>query len=411
MEPSVLAQPDTAFSWLDDPVHRKWLTNEAIRQLKFFSGSLSPTGQFRSLNWDGSEILGKPQELHATARLIHSYALGKQVGFLGSDVIISAGLHNLEKGHKDPTHGGYIWSYNDNGPCDTVKLAYGHVFVLLAGASALQAGFEEAEKLIMEISEILDEHFWDDNVGRFKEEFNSDWSTFSNYRGMNANMHGSEALLAAYEATQDQVYLDRAGSILDFFVGTIAPQYNWRIPEHYHLDWTIDPEYHGNLMFRPAGTTPGHSFEFARLRIQHWDLSGRPDNSALVEARQLIDTALNDAWLPEGGFCYTLDDKANIKTRDRLWWPVTEAIGAISTLQRVDPRPDNEAWYRKLWEFANEYLIDHVHGGWFGAIDAENCPIETQFKGKPDIYHSLQASLIPLVAGVSYLHKNLREVL
>ena len=411
MKNSVLEQSDLALSWHDDPIHRNWLKIEAMRQLKFFSASLAPTGQFHSLNWDGSEIAAAPQELHTTARLIHSYALGKQIGFDGGDAIILAGLQNLEKGHKDPKHGGYIWSFDENGPCDTLKLAYGHVFVLLAGASALQAGFEEADRLISEISQILDEYFWDNTVGRFKEEFNSDWTPFSSYRGMNANMHGSEALLAAFEATQDQVFLDRAGSILDFFVGTVAPQHDWRIPEHYHLDWTVDAEYQGDPTFRPAGTTPGHSFEFARLRLQQWDLMGRPDNSAVFEARQLIETALNDAWLPEGGFCYTLDDQGKIKTRDRFWWPVTEAIGAISVLQRVDPRPENEAWYRKLWEFANQYLIDHKHGGWFCVIDAENRPTEMQFKGKPDIYHSLQASLIPLVSEVSHLQRGLRTVL
>ena len=407
---TLLAQSDSSFSWHNDPIHRKWLKNEAIRQLSFFSTSLASQGKLRRLNWDGSEIVGAPQELHATTRLIHSYALGKQIGFDGSDAIILAGLQSLEKEHKDLTHGGYIWSFDENGPYDTSKLAYGHVFVLLAGASALQAGFEEANALIKEISQILDEHFWDDSSGLFKEEFNRDWTQFSSYRGMNANMHGSEALLAAYEVTQDSMFLDRAGLILDFFVGTVAPQYGWRIPEHFHSDWTIDPEYQGNPMFRPAGTTPGHSFEFARLRLQYWDLLGRPDDSAVAEARQLIETALADAWLPEGGFCYTLGNQGKIKNRDRFWWPVTEAIGAISVLQRVDPRPENEAWYRKLWEFANQFLIDHDRGGWFGAIDAENRPTEEQFKGKPDIYHSLQASLIPLVSEISHLHKCLREV-
>ena len=320
LKTSVLSQSisSSSSSWHEDPVHRMWLRNEAIRQLQFFSASLAPTGQFRSLNWDGSEIVGAPQELHATTRLIHSYALGKQIGFDEGDAIVMAGLENLEKGHRDPKNGGYIWSFDESGPCNTLKLAYGYVFILLAAASALQAGFEEADNLIKEISQILDEHFWDDTIGRFKEEYKRDWTSFSSYRGMNANMHGSEALLAAYEVTQDRVFLDRAGSIINFFVGTVAPQYNWRIPEHYHLDWTIDQEYQGDPMFRPAGTTPGHSFEFARLRLQYWDLLGRPDDSAVVEARHLIETALNDAWLPEGGFCYTIGDRGKIKNRDRF---------------------------------------------------------------------------------------------
>ena len=192
---------------------------------------------------------------------------GQTPRFRGVERIIEAGLRALREGHKDQTHGGYIWSFDAKGPCDAKKLAYGHVFVLLAAASALQAGFDEAYDIISDVCDTLDTYFWDGTVGRFRDEFNSDWTPFSTYRGMNANMHGAEALLAAYEATGESHYLDRAGQILDFFVGFIAPQYDWRIPEHYDEDWNVDLHYEGNPMFRPSGTTPGHSFEFARLRL------------------------------------------------------------------------------------------------------------------------------------------------
>jgi len=49
-----------------------------------------------------------------------------------------------------------------------------------------------------------------------------------------------------------------------------------------HENWTVDPGYSGNPMFRPAGTTPGHSFELGRLMLQHWELSGKPANSAAL---------------------------------------------------------------------------------------------------------------------------------
>ena len=94
----------------------------------------------------------------------------------------------------------------------------------MAAAGALQAGFDEAYDIISDVCDTLDTYFWDETVGRFWDEFNSDWTPFSTYRGMNANMHGAEALLAAHEATGESHYLDWAGQILDF-VGFIAPQY------------------------------------------------------------------------------------------------------------------------------------------------------------------------------------------
>ena len=48
LELSVLAQSDSTFSWFDDPVHRKWLINEA--NLVFY------VDQKAIENWDNNEI-------------------------------------------------------------------------------------------------------------------------------------------------------------------------------------------------------------------------------------------------------------------------------------------------------------------------------------------------------------------
>lgn len=287
---------------------------------------------------------------------------------------------------------------------------HGHVFVLLAGASAKQAGHPDADRLIKNVSGVLNRGFWDDERGLFREEYRRDWSALSTYRGMNSNMHGAEAMLAAFEATGAELYLERAGRILDFFVARMAPVHEWRIPEHYMEDWQVDPIHEGDPLFRPAGTTPGHSLEFGRLAIQRWELCGRPDSGALKRARKLIERALADAWLPAGGLCYTLNPVRNVSVGSRYWWPVAEAIGAAAVLLRVDPTDADEEWYRKLWSFAHDRFVDHVRGGWYPEIDAAANPVEGQFQGKPDIYHSLQAALIPFAGTVSRTFSTLAEI-
>jgi len=210
-----------------------------------------------------------------------------------------------------------------------------------------------------------------------------------------------EAHLAAYEATGVETYLHRAGRILDFFTDKIAGAYNWRLPEHYHADWSVDPAYSGDPMFRPAGTTPGHSFELGRLLLQHWDLSSRTDNTAPDRARNLIYTALNDAWLPDGGLAYTMGIDGEVSIPSRFWWPVTEAIGALAALIKLGPTAEDEAWYRRLWTIADHHFIDHERGGWFPAIDEAGHVTSSIFNGKPDIYHALQANLFPLTPNLS----------
>ena len=46
-------------------------------------------------------------------------------------------------------------------------------------------------------------------------------------------------------------------------------------------------------------------------------------------------------------------------------------------------------------EYLDEKVLDHVHGSWFHQLDRENNVIGTVWPGKSDIYHALQATLIP----------------
>ena len=386
---------DAGGFWLDDPAHRQWLKQQSESQLSFFAASMQARPGFCLLAHDGTPLATKVQELHTTTRMVHSYSLGVLQGHNGASDIVDHGMAYLASHHKDHQHGGYLWAIADDGISDDRKLAYGHVFVLLAASSAKMVRHPDADALLSDIVGILDQHYWEEDTGLFCDEWNRDWTPFSTYRGMNANMHGVEALLTAYEATSETVFLDRAGRILDFFTRRIAPDENWRLPEHYTQDWQIDRAYAGNHMFRPAGTTPGHSFELGRLQLQHWDLMGRPDSDAPKLARKLIEQALHDAWLPDGGFAYTLDFDGKVADGSRFWWPVTEAIGAIAALIALDRRAEDEIWYRRLWSFANASFIDQDHGGWFPAIDEEGAPTASIFEGKPDIYHSLQACVFP----------------
>nr|WP_111301043.1 AGE family epimerase/isomerase [Paracoccus saliphilus] len=393
---------DSAGHWLHDAAHRTFLAADARRALDLFDASPRQGGGFHVLDLAGRPLPGQVQELHTTTRLVHSYALGQLAGRPDAAGIIDKGMAYLWSHHRDRNHGGYIWSLAGDDVADGTKLAYGHVFVLLAASSAKMVGHPDADRLLSDIAEVLDRHFWDDTAGLFRDEFTRDWRPFSTYRGMNANMHGVEALLAAHEATGEGEYLRRAGRILDFFIAGQAASEGWRIPEHYDEDWRPDRAYAGNPMFRPAGTTPGHSFEMARLLLQWWDLAGRPAGDAPSQARALTERALADAWDDQrGGLAYTLRFGGAVDNPARYWWPVTEAIGAVAALIKADPQPGDEDWYRKLWDFACMRLIDHQHGGWFPELGPDDGPSGSQFVGKPDIYHALQADLLPLARGLS----------
>ena len=176
---------------------------------------------------------------------------------------------------RDGENGGYFWGVDDEKPTDPTKQAYGHAFVLLAASSAMCVGHPDAPRLIEDVTQVIEDRFWDKAAGASTEEYNPDWSPMGTYRGQNSNMHLTEALMAAFEATGERGYLDKAESIASLIIDRHARNEGWRVAEHFTENWDVDRAYKGDPMFRPSGTTPGHALEWSRLLVQLWELGGR----------------------------------------------------------------------------------------------------------------------------------------
>jgi mannose/cellobiose epimerase-like protein (N-acyl-D-glucosamine 2-epimerase family) len=74
---------------------------------------------------------------------------------------------------------------------------------------------------------------------------------------------------------------------------------------------------------------------------------------------------------------------------------VAEAIGAAAALYRATGDPSYAERYRDWWDYAATYVIDYAQGSWFHELDPENHPAATIWQGKPDVYHAVQATLLP----------------
>lgn len=390
-----------ASAWQKRPFHRQYLMRQANDLYDFFeAASINPKGGFFELDDEGMPLDedNAVRQIHVTTRMIHCAVVGSLIGRPGSDEIIDHGMNYLWNHHRDQTNGGYVWSLDDNGIKDSAKQAYGHAFVLLAGSSAKLVGHPLADKVIADVTAVIERHFWDDEAGAVREEFSADWTEVPGYRGQNSNMHLTEALMAAYEATGEKAYLKKAERIADLIIRRNAVPLGHRVAEHFDEAWGVDKDYrHSNEMFRPSGTTPGHWLEWARLLYQLWVL-GRKEHSWMTDAaRNLFKRSIDLGWDKEhGGFFYTLDWDDTPAIREKLWWPVAEAIGAAAYISAYDNEAYFQVWYRKLWDYAENHVIDHARGGWLSELQEDLTPASKLFVGKPDIYHSLQACLIPL---------------
>ncbi|HUA03940.1 MAG TPA: AGE family epimerase/isomerase [Solirubrobacteraceae bacterium] len=396
-------------SWLESPQHKAWATEQALRLLSFFTASVDSNGWFVELDDYGRPLptgcppaTGPRQNLLTVTRAVHSYALGEMLGIPGCRSVVDRGLTAVWSQHRDAVAGGYIEAVGRGGAGDTTKAAYGHAHVLLAAASALAAGHADASAIFDDALAVIDERFWSEADGAASTEaYDREWQPLEPYRGANSNMHLCESLLAAAEVGERPDLAERAARLASRFIDGQARAHGWLLPEHYDTSWQPMLDYNRDHLddpFRPYGATIGHSLEWSRLVICARVATGRSEEWFLEASEAMFERAVSVGWDgSHGGLAYTVDWDGAPANPDHYWWPVAEGIATSSYLLRITGRDLYESWYRTFWEYAATYLIDRERGGWHPELDRENRRKVHPWYGKPDIYHSLQACLLPLL--------------
>src|SRR5215210_6998361 len=204
----------TGDGFIASPEHRRWLESEGDRLLEFSRASRHPAGGFAWLDDSGRPELDRPVELWITCRMTHVFSLGHLLGRPACADLVDHGLHALEERFRDSSHGGWYAAVDRDGPTGRAKSAYPHAFVVLAAASATCAGCPGAAAVLEQALDVLLTRFWDDDHGMVVEEWDESFSKLDSYRGVNANMHTVEALLAAADATGERELLRPALRIL-----------------------------------------------------------------------------------------------------------------------------------------------------------------------------------------------------
>ncbi len=387
-------------TWLSSSAHARWLEQESDRLLAFARGSVDPGGGFGWLGDDGRRVADLGRPVWITCRMTHVFALGHLLGRPGCGPLVDHGVTALRGAFQDQTHGGWYAELGPDGPVRREKTAYEHAFVVLAGASATVAGRPGGRELLDDALEVFAARFWDDDAGMVVEEWDEGFTTLDGYRGMNANMHWVEALLAAADATGDEGLRANALRVTERAVGS-ARDNGWRLPEHHDASWRPQPEYNRDQPahpFRPFGATIGHSFEWSRLALHvHAALGSSAPSSLLEGAAAWFDTAVREGWAADGtdGFVYTIDWDGAPVVRQRMHWVAAEAIGAAAALWSATGEDRYAAAYEQWWDHVDAAFLDREDGSWRHELDPELRPADGTWSGKPDVYHALQATLLP----------------
>ncbi len=424
--------------------NRDFLREQRDILLSFGHGFVSPEGGAYYLGDAGEPWKDRPRETWITARMLHVYSMGAMLGHKGAKELAASALKGLTGELHDDEHGGWYAGRTHDGGILPNKQCYAHAFVILSACSAVLAGIQGADELLKDALSTYDKYFWDEEIGLSVDTWDTDFKVLSDYRGLNANMHTVEAFLAVADVLgrsdmkdlsvkvhgdgdAGSLYRIRAGRIIDHVIGW-ARENEYRIPEHFSEEWEPDLECNKNKpddCFKPYGATPGHGIEWARL-ITQWAVAtykigeGSPKISVNADAttdeatapntdkvaapyieaaKKLYDRAVTDAWNADGapGICYTTDWTGAPVVHDRMHWTLAEAINTSAVLYRVSKAGIKRyaADYERYMRYLDEYVIDHKNGSWFHQMDRDNHVKDTVWPGKSDLYHAVQATLIP----------------
>lgn len=409
--------PTPAVAWPHQPTHRAWLDDHCRALLAFGERCAAPGGGAFWLDDHGRPEPARGIHTWITARMVHVYSLGSMLGIPGSGPVADAAMAGLTGPLRDAENGGWFPSLGADGRPAAGKACYDHAFVVLAASTALAAGRPGAGALLAEALEVYDHRFWDAASGMPVDLWDTAFEQLDGYRGINAAMHSTEALLAAADVLTEvggdsegaeteetaATCRRRALGILERVAGW-ASENDWRVPEHFDDSWRPQLEHNADRpddQFKPYGATIGHGLEWARLLL-HGEAAATaagetPPPGALDAARSLFDRAVADGWEVDGhpGFVYTTDWSGTPVVRDRMHWVAAEATATASALHQRTGEPAYAERYAAWWDHIRLVLIDDEHGSWHHQLDPANVPAGTVWPGKADLYHAVGATLVP----------------
>lgn len=374
----------------------EFLRDHAGSILRFYElSAFDPAGGFfHHFRDDGSVYDRSTRHLVSSTRFVFNHANAWLRGY-GDQyrAWVRHGVDFLLERHRMPD-GHFAWILNGATVEDGRAMAYGHAFVMLAGAWAARAGLDDGAALVSDVWDLMEHLFWEEGQQAYADERDATLQTLSPYRGQNANMHMVEALLAAFEATGEGRYLDRAEAVARRFTIDHADAAGGQIWEHYSEGWSLDWDYNRDRpddLFKPWGFQPGHQVEWAKLLLQ----IDRHRNAGWHRERavMLYDRAFERGWDAEyGGLVYGYAPDGGFADSHKYFWVMAEAIAAAWRLYAFTGEERFRGDYMRLWGWSWRHLVDHDHGGWFRITDRAGNTIEPWKSpaGKVD-YHTLGA--------------------
>ncbi|SDJ71883.1 MULTISPECIES: AGE family epimerase/isomerase [Bradyrhizobium] len=306
---------------------------------------------------DGRADRQAPRRILVQARQIYCFAKAAQMGWYpeGREVALKGLDYLLAKAKSPDGKPGFVHVLTPEGAVlKPLRDTYDHAFVLLALASVY--ALDRDAQIRAEIDALC--HFLDTQLrstnGGFLEGLPP-----SMPRRQNPQMHLFEAMIAAFDATHDNVFQNRAGDFFALFLANLYDKQKQLLGEYFEEDWS---------RIEPVSIEPGHQAEWAWLLKGFERITGCPTGRFRGE---LLASALRYRDEATGCLVDEGDTAGNVRRDTRRLWPQTEIAKAwIAQAESGEAGAADEA-RMALVRLERHYLSHPVAGGWHDQFDRD----------------------------------------
>jgi mannose-6-phosphate isomerase len=297
-----------------------------------------------------------PRRVRVQARQIYCFARAALLGWYPEGRhIAQKGLEYLIAKAKSPDGlPGFVHMLAPDGSVlNPLRDTYDHAFVLLALATVYQ--LDQDASVRAEIASVM--RFIDCDLRSLDGGY-SEGVPASLPRRQNPHMHLFEAMIAAFDATDDSAFQSRAGDLFGLFVSSLYDGKTQVLGEYFEQDWS---------RIEPVVVEPGHQAEWVWLLKNFERITGCPTGHyrALLLASSLRYCDPTGCLTDEG------DAAGAIRKSSRRCWPQTEIVKAwIAQAQDGEVGAAVQA-HVALVRLHRYYLQHPVVGGWYDQFDSE----------------------------------------
>jgi len=298
-----------------------------------------------------------PRRVRVQARQTYSYALAAQLGWYpqGREIAMKGLEYLLAKAKSPDGRPGFVHLLDHDGRVlNPLRDTYDHAFILLALTTVYELSGEVRIREEMDsLAAFLDSELRSPHGG-FIEGIPATLP-----RRQNPQMHLFEAMIAAFDATHDQVYQQRAGDLFGLFVASLYDARRQALGEYFEEDWS---------RIEPLVVEPGHQAEWVWLLRGFERITGCPTGRYRA---QLLASALRFGDEATGCLIDEGDVEGKVRKSTRRLWPQTEIAKAwIAQAEAGEPGAEEQA-LDALVRLHRHYLSHPVAGGWYDQFDRD----------------------------------------